>query len=162
MEHENSSAGSEMDLFGQPLLPIRDRRGRKSFKKDKENQSFVSRRAADGWTHEMIAEDMGIDPKTLRKHFSRELSSGRVFMVGEMLDILHRRAREGHVPSVKALLDRYEDAAPVAPRNRRMAEDDDDDPAQDAPIGKKEQAVLDAQNVPDNYGDIFNRLKSRH
>lgn len=110
----------------------------------------------------MIAEDMGIDPKTLRKHFSRELSSGRVFMVGEMLDILHRRAREGHVPSVKTLLDRYEDAAPTAPRNRRPVEDDEDDQAQDAPRGKKEQAVLEAQKVPDNYGDIFSRLKGRH
>lgn len=162
MERENSSDGQEVDLFGQPLLPIRDRRGRKSFKKDKENQSFVSRRAADGWTHEMIAEDMGIDPKTLRKYFSRELASGRVFMVGEMLDILHRRAREGHVPSVKALLDRYEDEAPIAPRNRRPAEGDDDDQAPEAPLGKKEQAVLEAQKVPDNYGDIFSRLKGRH
>ena len=110
----------------------------------------------------MIAEDMGVDPKTLRKHFSRELSSGRVFMVGEMLDILHRRAREGHVPSVKALLDRYEDAGPVAPRKRSVVEDDDDAPADDKPLGKKEQAVLEAQKVPDNYGDIFSRLKGRH
>lgn len=161
MDHEISGTGQEVDLFGQPLLPIRDRRGRKSFRKDKENQSFVARRAADGWTHDMIAEDMGIDPKTLRKHFSRELSSGRVFMVGEMLDILHRRAREGHVPSVKTLLDRYEDAAPVAPRNRAATEDDDVD-QDDKPLGKKEQAVLEAQNVPDNYGDIFSRLKGRH
>ncbi|SMO79122.1 hypothetical protein [Paracoccus laeviglucosivorans] len=163
MDHENSDGGQEVDLFGQPLLPIRDRRGRKSFCVSKENQAFVARRAADGWTHDMIAEDIGCDAKTLRKYFSRELSSGRVFMVGEMLDILHRRAREGHVPSVKALLDRYEDAAPVAPRNRKDAEDrDDGDAAPAAPIGKKEQAVLEAQNVPETYGDIFNRLKSRH
>lgn len=163
MDHENSEAEGGTDLFGQPLLPIRDRRGRKSFRKDKENQAFVARRAADGWTHEMIAEDMGIDPKTLRKHFSRELSSGRIFMVGEMLDILHRRAREGHVPSVKALLDRYEDEAPIAPRNRRSTEDADDDPASDRALGKKEQADLEAQKVPDNYGDIFSRLKGdRH
>ncbi|AXQ93194.1 hypothetical protein LV780_04830 [Cereibacter azotoformans] len=164
MDHENSEVGGEVDLFGLPRLPIRDRRGRKSFKKDKENQAFVSRRAADGWTHEMIAEDMGIDAKTLRKHFSRELSSGRIFMVGEMLDILHKRARDGHVPSVKALLDRYETAAPQAPRNRRPdAEADDEDadvPAR--PAGKKEQALREAQQVPDNYGEIFDRLRGRH
>lgn len=160
MEHENSPAEQGVDLFGRPLLPLRDRRGRKSFKKDKENQAFVSRRAADGWTHEMIAEDMGIDPKTLRKYFSRELSSGRVFMVGEMLDILHRRAREGHVPSVKALLDRYEDVAPSAPRNRDASHEDD--PEEEKPLGKKEQARLEAQQMPDNYGDIFNRMKGRH
>ncbi len=162
MDHENSEAGQGVDLFGEPLLPIRDRRGRRSYAVSKENQRFVASRAADGWTHEMIAEDMGVDPKTLRKHFSRELSSGRVFMVGEMLDILHRRAREGHVPSVKALLDRYEDAGPVAPRKRSVVEDDDDAPADDKPLGKKEQAVLEAQKVPDNYGDIFSRLKGRH
>lgn len=160
MEHENSPAGQGVDLFGRPLRPLRDRRGRKSFKKDKENQAFVSRRAADGWTHEMIAEDMGIDPKTLRKHFSRELSFGRVFMRGEMLDILHRRAREGHVPSVKALMDLYEDVAPSAPRNRPAS--DEDEPEEEKPLGKKEQARLDAQQMPDNYGDIFNRLKGRH
>ncbi|RNF32941.1 hypothetical protein A7A09_019195 [Paracoccus methylarcula] len=141
-------------------MPLRDRRGRKSYRKDKENQAFVARRAADGWTHEMIAQDMGIDPKTLRKHFSRELSSGRVFMVGEMLDILHRRAREGHVPSVKALLDRYEDVAPTAPRNREAS--DQGDAEDDKPLGKKEQARLEAQQMPDNYGDIFNRMKGRH
>lgn len=160
MDHEKTEAVQGVDLFGEPLLPIRDRRGRRSFAVSKENQRFVAIRAADGWTHDMIAEDIGCDAKTLRKYFSRELTSGRVFMVGELLDILHRRAREGHVPSAKALLDRYEDVGPVAPRNRRPAEDDDD-PAP-TPLGKKEKAVLDAQQVPDNYGDIFSRLKGRH
>lgn len=104
---------------------------------------------------------MGIDPKTLRKYFSRELNSGRIFMVGEMLDILHKRAREGHVPSVKVLLERYEVAAPVAPRSRKGVEDELDD-APERPLGKKEQALLEAQEMPPNYGDIFARLKGRH
>lgn len=160
MDHEKTEAVQGVNLFGEPSLPIRDRRGRRSFAVSKENQRFVAIRAADGWTHEMIAEDIGCDAKTLRKYFSRELTSGRVFIIGELLDILHRRARDGHVPSVKALLDRYEDIGPVAPRSRRPTEDDED-PAP-TPLGKKEQAVLEAQKVPDNYGDIFSRLKGRH
>jgi len=151
MSAKNSAAAGDRDLFGQPLAPLRDRRGRKSFKKDKENQDFVMVRRAAGWAHKRIAEDMGIDEKTLRKHFSRELEMGATFVDGLMLDVLMRKVRE-----------RILDAGPAAPRKPVQPDDqDDDDDDKPAPLGKKEQARLDAQDVPDNYGDIFDRLRGR-
>ncbi|WP_347139445.1 hypothetical protein [Paracoccus sp. SSK6] len=165
MESKNSGDGQEVDLFGQPLLPIRDRRGRPCFRKDKENQDFVMVRVAAGWAQKRIAEDMGIDEKTLRKHFSRELEMGATFIEGVMLDVLIRKVREGHTPSVRQLREQLKDAGTKAPRNRPNQDDDsdeDDDQVPDLPLGKKEQAVLEAQKVPDNYGDIFDRLKGRH
>ena len=162
MSAKNSAAAGDRDLFGQPLAPLRDRRGRKSFKKDKENQDFVMVRRAAGWAHKRIAEDMGIDEKTLRKHFSRELEMGATFVDGLMLDVLMRKVREGHTPSIKQLRERILDAGPAAPRKPVQPDDqDDDDDDKPAPLGKKEQARLDAQDVPDNYGDIFDRLRGR-
>jgi hypothetical protein len=162
VEPKNQPPQSEVDLFGRPSMPLKDPRGRKSYKKTPQNQAFVENRAAEGITHEEIAAEMGIDAKTLRKYYSPELSSSRLRIIGEMVDVLRQRARQGNVAAAKTLLDRYEDAAPLAPRNRRAAEEDDDDQGQDTPLGKKEQAVLEAQKVPDNYGDIFSRLKGRH
>jgi hypothetical protein len=93
----------DLDMFGNPALPIRDRRGRPSFRKDKENQDFVAVRIAAGWSQKRIAENMGVDEKTLRKYFSRELELGAVFIEGVVLDVLLRRTREGHAPSVRQL-----------------------------------------------------------
>lgn len=154
----------EVDLFGQPSEPIRDRRGRKSFKKDKQNQDFVAARIADGWSQKRIAEDMGIDEKTLRKYFSRELEFGATFVRGMLLDVLMKKAREGHTPSIRLLAEWQRDAGPVAPRKPKGDEefdgDEDDNPTR--PLGKKEQARVDAQEVPDAYGDIFQRMRGRH
>jgi hypothetical protein len=162
---ENSSQPADIDLFGSPIQPIRDRRGRPSFRKDKPNQDFVMVRAAAGWTHKRIAEDMGIDEKTLRKHFSRELENGAVFIDGLMLDVLLRRVREGHTPSIRQLRERLQDAGPTAPRSGRKVDegDEDDEAAATAsPLGKKEQRVQDAQVIPEDYGDIFEKMNRRH
>lgn len=148
MDSENTDTADGLDLFGNPLLPIRDRRGRKSFRKDKENQDFVAVRAAVGWSQKAIASAIGCDEKTLRKHFSRELHEGALIIEGLCLDVLVRKVREGHAPSVKQLRDAVKGSAPAAPR----AHADDEDAAE--PVGKKEQAILDAQLVPDDWGDI--------
>lgn len=167
MSVENPAPSLGTDLFGQPVAALRDRRGRPSFKKDKENQDFVAVRVAAGWAQKRIAENMGIDEKTLRKHFSRELEMGATLVDGVMLDVLMRRVREGHMPSVKQLRERILDAGPAAPRRPGRPDpldaDDDQDGADAAPpaLGKKEQARRDAQAVPDQYGDIFDRLKDR-
>lgn len=146
MATENSEQRVELDLFGLPLLPIKDRRGRPSFKKTKENQQFVALRAAAGWTQEAIAADMGIDPKTLRKNFSRELSEGALMIQGQHLDVLSLRARQGHVSAIKQLEDMLEKG-----QRRRMArqlqdpEGDEDTPVQK--LGKKEAAQRAARET---------------
>lgn len=164
MKPDESAPASGVDLFGQTVEPIRDRRGRKSFKKDKQNQDFVAARVADGWSQKRIAEDMGIDEKTLRKYFSRELEFGATFVRGMLLDVLMRKAREGHTASIRLLAEWQRDAGPIAPRKPKADEDQDDDEADNPakPLGKKEQARVDAQDVPDEYGDIFQRMRARH
>jgi transcriptional regulator with XRE-family HTH domain len=160
---ENSEPRPDVDLFGAPIAPIRDRRGRPSFKKDKENQEFVAIRAAAGWSQRRIAENMGVDEKTLRKYFSRELEYGAVLTEGVMLDVLMKLVREGKVQAIKQLYAMIKTAAPAAPRNHADAEDDEPE-AEDKPkaLGKKEQALQDAQMIPDDYGDIFAKMGRRH
>lgn len=165
MSDEISGSAQQVDLFGQPILPIRDRRGRPSFKKDKTNQDFVAVRIAAGWSQGRIAADMGIDEKTLRKHFSRELENGRVFIEGLVLDVLLKQVREGKSAGIRQLREMLEEAGPQAPRSGRRAQagvDDEDDAGAAQPLGKKEQQMQDAQQVPPEYGDIFEKMDRRH
>ncbi|QIB32644.1 hypothetical protein [Ancylobacter pratisalsi] len=164
MADDFSGQAAEVDLFGLPVRPIRDRRGRPSFRKDKDNQDFVSVRVAAGWTQKAIADDMGIDEKTLRKHFSRELEGGRLFVEGLVLDVLLKQVREGRAASIRQLREVLADAGPQAPRSRgkMQTEDDEDDAAKAVPLGKKEQRLQDAQDVPADYGDIFEKMDRRH
>jgi len=144
-----------LDMFGNPSLPLRDRRGRKSFKKTLENQDFVAVRAADGWSHENIADEIGCDPKTLRKYFSRELRNGVLIVEGMCLDILMKRVREGHTPSVEKLFKRLERSAPLPPVKPKPSEKTTE-PA--VKLGKKEIQMNKANEVDDDYGDIYNRM----
>ncbi|MFG6514430.1 hypothetical protein ACGYKD_11545 [Sulfitobacter sp. TB366] len=155
---KTSQAAADLDLFGQPMVPLRDRRGRPSFQKTKENQDFVAVRAAANWSQKMIAEALGCDEKTLRKNFSRELSGGQLFIEGMCLDVLVRRAREGHAPSIGKLLDRLDRVAtPPAPSKKGAAQKEDTAPV----MGKKELALADAGKPESGYGDIYARLNKR-
>ncbi|OWU77609.1 helix-turn-helix transcriptional regulator [Marinibacterium profundimaris] len=159
MAGENPGAADGFDLFGNPIEPIRDRRGRPTFRKDKQNQDFVAVRAAAGWTQAAIAEALGCDEKTLRKYFSRELSGGALMMEGICLDVLLRKVREGHTPSVRALQDRLDRvAAQPAPGKGRGADDGAEKPA---PMGKKEQRLADAAEPAADYGDLYDRIRSK-
>lgn len=99
----------------------------------------------------MIAVDMGIDSDTLRKHFSVELMNGALKVRGEMLDILRSKARAGHLPAVKALLNRMDRTIEKPVVKLRPAQSD-------RPLGKKEAKLRDASQTPDGYGEIFARL----
>lgn len=148
-----SGEGAAVDLFGHPVEAIRDRRGRPSYAKTKENQQFVAARAAAGWSHARIAADMGIDDDTLRKHFSGELQNGRVYIEGMMIDVLTQRMREGHVPSIrllKELMDPHPERAPKGSNAR---------PAKAPVLGKKEQQAKDAARPPEGWGDLLDDVR---
>ena len=68
----------------------------------------------------MIAHAIGCDEKTLRKHFSRELHDGSLIVEGICLDVLLKRVREGHTPSVNKLMERIKAVAPGAPGNSEI------------------------------------------
>lgn len=154
MSDDFSDDTADLDMFGNPSLPIRDRRGRPSFKKDKENQDFVAVRIAAGWSQKRIAENMGIDEKTLRKHFSRELELGAVFIEGVVLDVLLRRTREGHAPSVRQLRE-------VAVEGRRRVAERDmeaqpQEPERHEKLGKK---AVDQQRAMEADADLMAELE---
>lgn len=155
----DGGANGALDLWGNPCDPLRDRRGRPSFKKTPENQQFVSLRAAAGWTQKSIATDMRIDEKTLRKNFSRELSDGALHVEGKILDMLMRRVEQGHVAAARLLLDRLDQNA-AAPRPRKVQAEDDDDDAELSdvrPVGKKVQQDRNAQIIPPDWAETINR-----
>ena len=149
MKTENSPAPVEFDLFGKRVEPIRDRRGRPSFAKTLENQDFVAVRAANGWSHKRIAESLGCDDDTLRKHFSGELNEGRIMVEGVILDVLMHKIREGHVPSIRMMFDRLKVTAPAAPRAEKATDKKDE-----APLGKKAEREAAANLAPADWGDI--------
>lgn len=158
VETADSGEDRGFDLFGQLVVPLRERRGRPSYAKTHENQRFVEVRAAAGWSQEVIAADMGIDCDTLRKHFSVELQTGAFKVKGELLDVLRQRAREGHVPSVRVLNEIINATALRAPKGRKAA----DVPTFGLAEGKKAARLRDAQVQPEDYGALYDRLDKAH
>lgn len=164
---KNSRKGFERDLFGFPIEPLRDRRGRPSFAKSKENQDFVAIRAARGWSHKRIAEELGCDDDTLRKHFSGELERGALIVEGLMLDVLMQKLRQGHIPSIRMLKDLTEEAAPAAPKKTpaKLVRSDADETEVELPLsptgkpGKKEERLINANDTPDDWGDIDDKRR---
>ena len=146
----DSQISDVVDLFGLPVVALRERRGRPSFAKTLENQQFVAVRAAAGWSQDRIAEDMGVDPKTLRKNFSRELEHGAIFVEGQMLDVLLKRARDGHAQSIKVLLDRLD---MTARRRGRLPGDGKADLTK--ALGKKDQQMKKAKEQPEDWADLL-------
>lgn len=94
----------EVDLFGAPIGQIRERWGRPSFANNPENRAFVELMVATGHSQAKIAEAMGCDEKTLRKHFSRELAAGGLTYRVKMLQILHANAMKGNNAAASRLI----------------------------------------------------------
>ena len=53
-----------------------------------------------------VARTMGIDVKTLKKHFREELDHGHERTVSKLKSIIHAKAREGSIRAATYLLDR--------------------------------------------------------
>lgn len=140
----------DLDLFGAPIAQIRDRWGRPSYAKCKENQQLVATLKAAGWSQRRIARYLGCDEKTLRKHFSRELDAGADLIEGEALQVIVAKMRQGNLPAAKRILDLTADARPAPPPARPQ-------PDQEPPekLGKKDQLVADARAPSGRWGDLL-------
>lgn len=146
--------GEGTNLFGEPNMPVRDRRGRPSFSKTKENQRAVLLRVADGWTQDEIAEDLNCDPKTLRANFSRELKSNARAIRGELLDILMKRAREGHTPSISALFKYMSENSGQPPSKKTRS-------AKPPEVGKIARRLIEAGEPEVGYDDLYSRIRQQ-
>lgn len=135
----------ELDLLGDPVRPIRDPRGRPQFAKTKENQRLVITLRGAGWTEADIAGFMGCDPKTLRKHFSRELESGALFLEGMALQVLVQKMLDGHVGAAKEVREIARSRTPKGSVKPVSADQ----------MGKKARIARDAHTPPQGWGDLL-------
>lgn len=144
MDQENRTDGDVVDLFGNPVEALRDPRGRPKFRKSAENQRLVISLRGAGFSHDEVAAFMGCDPKTLRKHFSRELDHGAKFLEGMAVQVLVEKMMAGNT---SAAIKVREMARLQAPSPKR--------PAPTSKLGKKESALKDAHAVPDVWGNLL-------
>ncbi|MEO1747629.1 MAG: hypothetical protein AAFR27_03250 [Pseudomonadota bacterium] len=140
----------DVDLFGQPTDLVRDRWGRPSFKKNEENQQFVSLLVAMDYSQDEIAEAIGCDAKTLRKYFSRELEGGRKRIKIEMLQVLYRNARNGNNAAAGRLLTMMQEEPRVPSKPSRQAAE-----PKAKNLGKKEQLLQDLEKTPDDWAGVL-------
>lgn len=149
MSDKKSASDQDLDLFGAPVDQIKDRWGRKSFKKSKENQRLVAVLKARGWSQKRISKYLGCDDKTLRKHFSRELDAGADLIEGDALAVLLAKMDQGNMVATKRVLEICEQGraappempAPAAHAKSSVAQESDPVDA----MGKKERLAHEAQ-----------------
>lgn len=135
----------EVDLFGAPIDQVRERWGRPSFAKTQYNQQYVAILVSAGWKADAIARHIGCDPKTLRKHFSRELRAGADMIEADMMAALYAKARQGNVGAITKVLDLIENKG--RPRPPALIND------KPAPKGKKETLADHASAPPNSWAD---------
>lgn len=129
----------DIDLFGDPISPPKNGRGRPEFAWTPKKSNRVLLGLVRGLTQAEIASTVDCDVKTLRKHFSRELAmkkSARLKMEMRSLELLMDQASQGSVAAIKAL-----DARLDQLRMRDRVAKDSPRPSKAAPrLGKKEEA----------------------
>ena len=142
----------ELDMFGHPVEPIKDRRGRPTYAKSKENQELVTVLRCANWSHERIARYIGCDEKTLRKHFSRELEAGADIVEAEALMVTYRRMRQGNSVATGRILE-LADKTQIASPQRKAPPKQEKAPK----LGKKEQLEVDALHGHQNndWGNLL-------
>lgn len=142
MSDDFSGKDVELDLFGKPIEPIKDRRGRPSFGKSKENQELVCLLRAAGWTQARIAAYLQCDEKTLRKNFSRELQDGADQIEGMALEVTLKKMKSGNSVAISRIFDIIEkQGAPAVPIPISPEKTPDEK------LGKKEAANRDAHTA---------------
>lgn len=138
------------DLFGNPVTPPREGRGRPAHEPTVETRNRVLLAFVRGLGHADAAKLIGIDAKTLRKHYSRECElrgTAALRMEMRQLERLNDQAEDGNVAAEKALaamLEKFrmrdQHQKEVKRPNKRTA-----------PLGKKEQAQVDAMKPTELY-----------
>ena len=147
MQNKSDELGVDLDLLGYPLKPIKDPRGRPAYANTKENQMVVMVLAARGWRQAEIATFMGCDEKTLRKHFSRFLQHGALYLEGIALQAMVKKMLAGNIGATRDILDIASIRAPQA--------SDKPESAKAAQLGIKAQREKDATDPPPEWGELL-------
>jgi len=112
------------DLFGEPLRPVPDKRGRRKLRFPEQVYEKVEVLAAGGLSQDDIADAVGVSAPTLRKYFRPELGKAAARQRARVLGILATAAEGGNVSAAKAYLaeiDKHGAAAALRERERRPA-----------------------------------------
>jgi hypothetical protein len=110
----------------------------------------VSIAAGGGMSHEKIALAIGIDRKTLEKHYALEISVGATQRRLEVIEAMHKEAVGGNVAAQKAFLS-------ITPKSETTQPHQEGEPRTN---GKKEQANEDAKTAA--AGTAWNELLPDH
>jgi len=138
-------ADGDFDLLGDPIPPGWGSRGRPPHVPTDEKRRIVVVLLAFGRKEEDVAAALGITPPTLRKHYFRELkvrADARARLDAKLLGTLMSEVEKGNVSAVDKMferLDRHDLAGGPRPEKQ----------ARKPKLGKKEQAAIDAANVPE-------------
>ena len=120
-------------------------RGRKCYKPTRVQRTRVEELIAIGMTQSNIAASLGIDQRTLSKHFPRELRDGAAKKRGETVKLLWLAAKKGNVAAMKTLM-----ALQIEPPQRETPA-----LARSPKLGKKEVAQKEAESAGEgtDWGD---------
>ena len=136
-----------VDLWGDPWTPEPDPRGRKRHKREPQLAEQVALLRAGTLTEDEIAARVGLDPKTLRKYYSRELKSGPALALAVLTEAMWKKAKAGNVSAARYI--RAEFASGEAARADSRVRDRE---PKEAPLGKKEERQAAAQAVGGRFG----------
>jgi hypothetical protein len=138
------------DLFGDPIQPGKDGRGRPEHSWSRENSNKVLIAFACGLSVKDAATAIGVSVPTLRKHYSSEVGkrgAARLRMKLTQLGRLNNAATAGNVAAEKELLKRLDKEA-IADLSKRVAErGTNGSPARTPKLGKKAAAKAAAAEV---------------
>lgn len=125
---------AEFDLWGEPIPPREEKRGRPTHVVTDEKRNRVSVLVSLNKNQDEIAEAMAIAPGTLRRYYRRELKLGHAAKRAQMEVRLFQAGMAGNVAAMKEYLRRTEasDLVKAAPQPRPPKR------------GKKEQAAIEA------------------
>ncbi|MBD2842697.1 hypothetical protein [Erythrobacter rubeus] len=135
----------ETDLFGDPVFPPREARGRPEFQWTLERSNRVLLAFARGLSLGQTAKLIDCDVKTLKKHFSREVGlrqTASLRLEMRQLERLNAQADAGNVTAEKELAKRIE---VLRVRDHMLRSDVKPAKAKQPKRGKKEQRVHDAR-----------------
>lgn len=137
------------DLFGEPIIERRERRGRPAHIRTIEKANRVLLGLVRGLSAEDIALSIECSVPTLYKHYSKEMDrrkSARLRMEMRQLERLNAEAENGNVAAEKALADRL-DKLRVRDQQKEQAPAPSKTPK---PAGKKEmlrQAAMEQRGL---------------
>ncbi|WP_291732319.1 helix-turn-helix domain-containing protein [Leisingera sp. F5] len=147
------------DLLGDPVDQNRESWGRPGFEKTVEKQELVTALAAAGWRQGRIANHLGCDVKTLRKHFSLELTNAADAAEAEAILAIHKRMREGNVTAANRVIAMAEKGRAVPPPPKQIDAPEGEaaaDGGKAQKLGKKEQLAEAAKQPSGRWSTLLN------